>query len=187
MAAVQSARGKARYVATYQQLGEIKKAVLLLHNDTGKMPGGCPINYNTSLPKLNLYFHINGPTTGLIARPPANTPYDMGYYAHDQCVWSAQEAAQWNGPYISPSLLKDPWGGDDGYYIIDHTYYIGDTMAKRTYNCPEQWFFDSSYRQAIIEYRNTGKRQYGWAVVSLGDEPSWSNSNCRTLLQRIYF
>lgn len=184
LASVQTARNKAQYVATYAQLGEIKKAILFLHNDTGKMPGGCPLKFNNfPLALQDIFMFLNSSNAGIIERPTAGQVYKfLGITTISECVWSNEEVARWNGPYISSSLLNDPW---KLYYMIFYTRSIGAQLANNTWNCPEQWFFDTSYRNAIITYHAGGIGGKGWTIVSMGDKSYYDNQYCRMLLQSI--
>lgn len=106
--AVNYARGKARESRARGDLAQMRTAVQLLEQDTGKWPNGCP---PWSVKNPEVYF--SAASAGIAAAP---TVANNG----DGCIWNADEVAKWKGPYSLQ--VTDPWG-HDYYFDPDYTPY----------------------------------------------------------------
>lgn len=104
--AMNSARTKARETQALSDVDAITSAIMMMAEDTGKWPNGCPVEAVTN-PEAN----INLEGAGLTERPLA---HDYG----DGCIWTENDVAKWNGPYVRDVI--DPWGNP---YWFDPDYY----------------------------------------------------------------
>lgn len=103
--AYSAARTKAREAAAKSDVDQLMKAVMLLAEDTGKYPNGCPAE-RTSNPEVAL----NGAQAGIVSAPAVG---NQG----DGCFWTATDVAAWRGPYAAN--VTDPW---DNPYWFDPDY-----------------------------------------------------------------
>ena len=104
--AMYSARERARETQAMSDADSITKAMMLMADDTGKWPNGCPVEeLSTSVANINL----SG--AGLTERP------EVGNYG-GKCAWTDADLAKWNGPYVNDVI--DPWGHA---YWFDADYY----------------------------------------------------------------
>lgn len=113
---VKRAASKAKTAKVKTDLVQLKKAILLLEEDTGKWPGGCNPNeiHAVSNPELDL----DDAQTGLVQQPVAgDTPGPL-------CEWTALQVSNWKGQYIGAPQLFDPWGTKYGL-DIDYTCTAG--------------------------------------------------------------
>lgn len=110
LAAVSSKRAKslAQESKAKADLKELRTAIELLEQDTGRWPDGCA-PWSSANPEIDLY----AAQAGLVQRPSIG---DQG----TGCFWTASTVALWNGPYVS--VTQDPWG-HDYYFDPDYTPY----------------------------------------------------------------
>jgi general secretion pathway protein G len=113
LVALGSVREKAKSAKGVAELSQLKTAIFQLEIDTGKWPNGC-IPFNNGDPEVAL----DNPQAGLNAPPVAGTLAG--------CTWTAEDIANWNGPYLSLSSFKDIWGAPY-YFDPDYVVYL---------NCP---------------------------------------------------
>lgn len=92
--------GEIKVAETKAQLSEIHKAVWLLSNDTGQLPGHLPAESRQFLSR-NIW-DLNSKKAGLTVND------------------SPQKYPNWQGPYIS-AIPKDPWGND---YFFTSRYLV---------------------------------------------------------------
>lgn len=104
--AVNNAREKAKEVKAEGDLSQLRTAISLLEQDTGKWPDGCPA-WQVKNPEVDLATSA----AGIVAKPSV---HDYG----GGCEWTTQDLANWNGPYMLAT--KDPWG-NDYYFDPDYT------------------------------------------------------------------
>ncbi|MDD5252003.1 MAG: prepilin-type N-terminal cleavage/methylation domain-containing protein [Patescibacteria group bacterium] len=97
------ARALANETKAKGDLKALRDAVNLLVADVGKWPGGCPVD-KVSNPEIDLSIAQAG-----IKQSPVVGIVDSG----SGCFWTAQDVANWKGPYAQYSL--DPWGS--AYYF----------------------------------------------------------------------
>ena len=116
---VNTAREKGMTAKVKSELRNIRTAIALLADDTGKWPNGCPIGSSTN-PEVAL----DDAQAGIKERPSAG---DQG----DGCIWTASDVANWNGPYMDTPV--DPWGNS---YDFDPDYRPGDNLDE-SLNCDE--------------------------------------------------
>ena len=111
MLALSRAREMARETAAKDDLSSLRTALLLMENDTGKWPNGCP-PWSNSNPEVD----FTTAQAGLMVQPEVG---DQG----DGCQWLSQEVAKWDGPYVT-GVTDDPWG-NHYYFDADYTPYSG--------------------------------------------------------------
>jgi|SRR3990167_213833 len=104
-AALNAAREKGKIANVQAQLRQLRNAIALLEDDTGKWPFGCIPNAPGDPEVL-----LNDTQSGLKERPVAGNTYG--------CTWRSAEVTNWKGPYMQ--TLIDPWGRS---YIWDPDYY----------------------------------------------------------------
>lgn len=107
LVSLNSARGKARTAKAQADLKQLRTAIALLEQDTGKWPNGCPIE---SL--RNPEIQLDQPNAGIKSRPTVGV-------VEGDCEWTIDDAAKWNGPYIGNTI--DPWGNS---YFFDPDFYV---------------------------------------------------------------
>jgi prepilin-type N-terminal cleavage/methylation domain-containing protein len=98
MVALQTARARSKTAKVQADLHQLKTAIDLLANDTGKWPNGCPPDTSAN-PEVML----DQAAAGLNAIPPVGI-------VEDPCEWTAEDVALWKGPYVSMPVIQDPWG-----------------------------------------------------------------------------
>lgn len=103
------ARAMGREAKAKGDIAQIRTAVALLEEATGKLPNGCPPD-NASNPEVD----INDAQAGITTQPSVG---DQG----DGCTWTAEDIAKWHGPYMS-GVYSDPWG-QHYYFDPDYTAY----------------------------------------------------------------
>lgn len=96
LSSLNSARTKGNTAKVKSELRNVRAAIALLEDDTGKWPNGCPPNAGTN-PEVSL----NDAQAGLTEAPTAQNN-------GNGCIWTAGDIAAWRGPYIGD--LTDPWG-----------------------------------------------------------------------------
>lgn len=102
---------KAKTARAQEELHSLQLAIQNLIDDTGKLPNGCDPNGGGN-PEVAL----NGAQAGLTSRPTQGS-------TGSGCIWTADEVANWNGPYIPANdNLVDPWGSP---YYFDPDYHPG--------------------------------------------------------------
>ncbi len=107
LSSLNQAREKAKIATAKGQLQQIRSAIIMLQNDTGKSIRGCP----TSGTGAGREFSLSDLQSGLTAVP-------TDFVNNGGCQWTAQDAANWRGPYIKPPV--DPW---DKEYWFDEDYH----------------------------------------------------------------
>lgn len=107
LASLSSARSKAKSAKASRDLDSIKKAILIMNNDTNLYPNNLPYLCEDlgEISDTN-EFAISDPDSGLITNGRS---------------WS-----YWSGPYISQIPL-DPWGRE--YYFDDDYSCLADTVG----------------------------------------------------------
>ncbi|MBI5817120.1 MAG: prepilin-type N-terminal cleavage/methylation domain-containing protein [Candidatus Yonathbacteria bacterium] len=109
LAALNTAREKAKVASVKAELREVRKAIAILEDDTGKWPNGCAIGAVYSGGGSN-EIAVTNSCSGLTAQPPTSGCV---------CTWSNEEIANWKGPYISDTVGTDPCGTS---YEFDSDY-----------------------------------------------------------------
>ena len=118
LGSLNSARDSARKATAKAQLRAIRTGVALLEADTGKWPNGCPPgNINATNEIL-----LSTGAAGLVSSPT------VGVTEAPNCQWTAEEVANWRGPYIPVGV--DPWNNP---YYFDPDYATDGTLRR---NCP---------------------------------------------------
>ena len=112
--AVGNAREKAQIAKTRGDLKQLRTAIQLLEDDTGKWPNGCSIN-QTANPEV----YLDTQQAGINQEPVVG---DQG----SGCTWTALDIIRWNGPYIMTTNIKDPW---DNSYVFDPDYRAYENCA----------------------------------------------------------
>ena len=105
LASLNTAREKAKIAAVKAELRQVRNAIALLEDDTGKWPNGCQPSA-VSNPEVLL----DNANAGI--KFPPSAPYSSG-----TCSWTAQDVTNWKGPYMETPV--DPWGRS---YIFDPDY-----------------------------------------------------------------
>ncbi len=111
LVAMNGARVKARNARVLADLKQLRTAIAMLENDTGKWPNGCPIE-QLSNPEV----YLDDQWAGLKTKPPVGQPDPVN---SPNCGWTATEVANWRGPYTNATV--DPWGHS---YYFDPDYYV---------------------------------------------------------------
>lgn len=106
LASLNTARQKAQMAGAKTELRQLRNAIALLEDDTGKWPNGCPPATGSN-PEVAL----NTNQAGISIEP---TQQNNG----DGCIWTLSDITNWKGPY-APST-NDPWGNS---YIFDPDYH----------------------------------------------------------------
>ena len=96
MLAMNGARQDAKLTKTQADLRQLKVAIAMLAQDTGKWPNGCPTNTITNPEVL-----LDQPSAGIKISPIAGI-------IELPCEWTAEEVANWRGPYALQT--QDLWG-----------------------------------------------------------------------------
>lgn len=148
LAALNSARDKAKIAAAQSQLEQLRNAIALLAVDTGKWPNGCSPGV-----VANPEVALNTDQAGIALQP---TVQDNG----GGCAWTAADVANWKGPY-APSTT-DPWGRT---YWFDPDY-NADPVTNLRQDCNETTgAFSSNYHSGltdIVAVLSTGPQLNGW-------------------------
>ncbi|GEM_PF-869083 len=118
--AVNLARKKGMDARARGDLRQMRTAIALLEDDTGKWPNGCPPNTGTN-PEVAL----DQAQAGIRLQPSAA---NQG----NGCIWTQAEVDRWKGPYVSQ--VTDPWGTA---YEFDPDYTPYSLPACATPNEPE--------------------------------------------------
>lgn len=140
---------KAKQTKEDADLKQIATAIQLMESDTGKWPGGCPPR-QTNAPKI----YLDSQAAGINTRPaPGATSGDPN------CVWSLTEVANWNGPYITQSVLQDPWHTS---YVFDASY-CDDTATLRV-------AILSLGKNQVMNYRNASCSNLATYPLGTDDE-----------------
>ncbi len=113
LSSLNSAREKGNTAKVEADLRNVRSAIALLADDTGKWPNGCPIAVGAN-PEIDL----NTASAGLALQPSVED--NTG-----GCAWVASEVAAWSGPYIEN--LTDPWGNS---YYFDPDFRPYDNCAS---------------------------------------------------------
>lgn len=167
LASLNTAREKAKIAAVKSELREIRNAIALLEDDTGKWPNGCPVG-GTANPEVAL----DTPDAGIKGTTPptvgctddsndANNPTcDSGII----CQWTAENVANWRGPYMETPV--DPWGRS---YWFDPDY-KADPATDLREDCNETTgAFSSNYNSGltnIVAVLSLGPITNGWSPPS---------------------
>src|SRR3989304_4061479 len=132
LASLNTARSKAKVASAKSELRQVRNAIALLEDDTGKWPNGCPIA-ETNNPEVAIDNALAGikatPTVGCTEdsdnsnNPTCNAPI--------VCQWTAQDIANWKGPYMQTPV--DPWGRS---YWFDPDY-KADPVTNLREDCNE--------------------------------------------------
>ncbi len=109
LASLGSARTEGQEVTALAQLKQAQNALVLLETHTGKTIRGCPLTGGWGSAPVD-EISLNDPQAGLYTAPTDTAPYGF-------CQWTAQDIAEWQGPYIESPL--DPWGNE---YWFDRDY-----------------------------------------------------------------
>jgi len=103
-----TARENAKIAKATSELRNVRSAIAMLENDTGKWPNGCPPNI-ISNPEVEL----DNAQAGIKVQPAVQ---DNG----DGCEWVAEDIVNWDGPYMETPI--DPWG-TSYWFDPDYTPY----------------------------------------------------------------
>lgn len=109
------ARNLARETKAKGDLRQFRTALLMLENDTGKWPNGCP-----PLSVVNPEVDLHTAQAGLEAKPSVG---NQG----DGCTWIQEDLDKWKGPYITSA--GDPWGS---HYWFDPDFVPYQNCASQT-------------------------------------------------------
>ncbi len=114
LASLNSAREKGKIAAAQSQVKQLVNAMYILGYDTGKWPNGCPEGQWE-----NPEVFMDDPWAGIssIVQYPGAASMGGGYTNYS-CIWTAQDLANWKGPYMK-SIPLDPWGSR---YVFDPDY-----------------------------------------------------------------
>ena len=171
LASLGEARDKAKIARAQEELFSVRNAVVLLQNDTGSNPCGCPLTSGIENPELKLT-DLN---SGLFQAPSLST--QGGKCVVGGCQWSQEAIDRWHSPYIAHNDLVDPWGKS---YIIDFDFFpfvhmsIGnqpgyDTQSDQ-WNCPNaplEWQSPSILPLDTAKWQTYAKQ----VIHSLGPVP----------------
>ncbi|MDP2932671.1 MAG: prepilin-type N-terminal cleavage/methylation domain-containing protein [bacterium] len=105
MIALNTSRAKAKNARVLGDLRQLRTAIALLEDDTGKWPNGCPVEAVN-----NPEVFLDQATAGIKSAPPVGV-------VENPCAWTAREVAGWKGPYTDSTI--DPWGRS---YYFDPDY-----------------------------------------------------------------
>lgn len=151
LASLNTAREKAKTAKVSAELKQVRNAIALLEDDTGKWPNGCPVGA-TNNPEValdNVQAGIKGPSAPIVC---------SGAQCSNPCAWQQAEVDAWKGPYMETPV--DPWGNS---YEFDPDYtpysvsggcvgkpsepqmvtvvsYGPDGNGRNTYNCDDIFF-----------------------------------------------
>jgi len=136
LSSLSGTREQARKTGAKAQMRSLHQATQQLINDTGKWPGGCPPQWGAT----NILLYLDEKEAGLAEKPPEGEV--SGYYGSSRppCEWTAKDVAQWDGPYISPDTLIDPWGNPlliDTHYHY-YTYWDHGEIPPDPKHCPKE-------------------------------------------------
>jgi len=105
-------------------LRELQKAILLMEEDTGSWPAGCPPGRQVNPPSSSAgqEIYLDTDWAGLLQKPPlGEAPVPMGTSISQPigngnvssfaggCGWVQADLDAWRGPYIQ-QVPTDPWG-----------------------------------------------------------------------------
>lgn len=113
LVAMNSSRHKAKVARVQGDLNRLRTAMGLLESDTGKWPNGCQMDA-TNNPEV----YLNDQQSGIRIQPSVGV-IDVN------CEWTAQDVANWRGPY-APNAL-DPWGTS---YYFDPDYCDSNAVVR---------------------------------------------------------
>lgn len=177
LASLSQSREKSKVAKAQQELTELRNAIYLLIDDTGKGPGGCPIGVDTDLEialnddqnkdgivDTNPYGGLlNMPsTTGNICQTTGADSYCWGSYQgvddplpppiNPRCIWTEADLLKWKGPYTRTG--KDPWGNS---YWYDPDYHsVPSDPENPQGGCSGQGLL----RQALVSFGPNGVQNY---------------------------
>ncbi len=147
LASLNTARSKAKVASAKSELRQVRNAIALLEDDTGKWPNGCPVA-ETNNPEVALddvQAGIKGPTAPAVC---------SGGACSNPCAWQQSEVDAWKGPYMQTPV--DPWGRS---YWFDPDY-KADPITNLREDCNETTgAFSSNYNSGLTDIA---------AVISLG-------------------
>lgn len=126
LASLNTAREKAKTAKVNAELRQLRSAIGLLEDDTGKWPNGCApasvlignsneVQLGTAVAGINVR-----PTVG-VTDNSTNPP----------CEWAQEEVDKWKGPYMPNA--SDPWGTS---YWYDSDYYPQRDCPYEPGKCP---------------------------------------------------
>ena len=116
LASLGTAREKAKIARAQQELFSIRNAIVLLQNDTGVGPCGCPLNPTGSTGLNNPELELNDDNSGLISKPTVGGKC----VSSTSCGWTQIAVDKWRSAYFDHPNLLDPWGRS---YIIDFDFF----------------------------------------------------------------
>lgn len=137
MVALNSSRTKAKIARVQADLKQLRTAIAFLETDVGKWPNGCPMNQAAD-PEV----FLDGAQAGLKSAPTVGI-------TGSGCEWTAQDVANWKGPYVSSAV--DPWS---------RSYYFDPDYCDET----------GTYKVYILSFGLDGVEQY--KSTSCGGSPS---------------
>lgn len=110
LASLNTAREKARIASVKAELRQVRNAIALLEDDTGKWPNGCPpaTTNNPEVALNDVQAGIKGPSAPVVC---------SGAQCNAPCAWQQVEVDAWKGPYMETPV--DPWGNS---YVFDPDY-----------------------------------------------------------------
>jgi len=103
LASLNTAREKAKVASAKSELRQVRNAIALLEDDTGKWPNGCAIGAVVSGSGNEI--NVTDPCSGLTITQSGDLPLSGCF-----CTWTPADQANWKGPYISSAVGTDPWG-----------------------------------------------------------------------------
>jgi len=110
------ARAAGKEAKAKGDLSQIRTAITLLQEATGKWPNGCPPDQSSN-PEVD----INNAQAGITSQPSVG---DQG----DGCEWTADDITKWDGPYMT-GTYADPWGQ---HYYFDPDYRGYENCGSKT-------------------------------------------------------
>jgi len=111
------AQERARIASAQAELKQIETAIKRLQIDTDKWPNGCPAS-GINNPEIA----VELASAGLIAQPPVGV-------IDPPCEWTNRDINAWQGPYLDPQEVLDPWNHS---YQFDPDYYPYQTCPSKT-------------------------------------------------------
>ena len=159
LSSLSGTREQARESGAQAQLRSLHQATQQLLNDTGKWPGGCPPQWGAT----NVLVYLDDKEVAGLTKKPQEGEVP-GYYptGGTPCEWTAEDLTQWDGPYVSPDKLIDPWGNP---LIID-THYHYYTKYKRGVIPPDP---EECPKEVMnTEYTGYGPKIYSQAQLTTG-------------------
>lgn len=122
LASLNTAREKAKTAKVQAELKQLRNAIALLEDDTGKWPNGCAPAI--ALSGTSNEVRLDTAAAGIKSQPPVGVTDNS---TTPPCEWTTDERDNWKGPYMETPT--DSWGMS---YYYDSDYYIRQDCASYT-------------------------------------------------------